>query len=142
MVVAYRIRCVFMKMSKTESEKKMEQRCMVLFRFLSNKSATEMWQAVQGAYREELSLSRHSVYDWHRQFENGRQSCMLTPHGGQPSTASTKVNVNTIAVIVQEDASLTVLEIAALVHISKSTVDNILKIEAATRMCVVGATFS
>ncbi len=85
-----------------------------------------MWQAVQGAYREELSLSRRSVYNWYRQFENGRQSCMLTPHGGRPSTASTEVNVNTILVIVQEDASLTVREIAALVHVSKSTVDNIL----------------
>ncbi len=113
-------------MSKTESEKKMEQRCAVRFCFLSNKSATETWQAVQGVYREELSLSQRSVYDWYRQFENRRQSCMLTPHGGQPSTALTKVNINTIAVIAQEDASLTVWEIAALVHISKSTVDNIL----------------
>ncbi len=104
----------------------MEQWCAVQFCSLSNKSATETWQAVQGAYREELSLSRHSVYDWYRQFENGRQSCMLTPHDGWPSTASTEVNINTIAVIVQEDASLTVREITALVHVSKSTVDNIL----------------
>ncbi len=99
------------------------------FCFLSNKIATETRQAVQGAYGEELSLSRRLVYDWYRQFENGRQSCMLTPHGGRPSTALTEVNINTIAVIVQEVASLTVREIAALVHVLKSTVDSILKKE-------------
>ncbi len=80
-----------------------------------------MRQLLQQACGDELVVKWWTayMYEWFKKLQEGWTSTELIPHGGCPSSSTTKINANTIAVIMKEDGTLTVRDIAAVMGIGQ-----------------------
>jgi len=53
-------------------QRNIEQRCVIKFCVKLNKSATETFDIIREAYKDE-AMYKTRVFEWHKQFENGRK---------------------------------------------------------------------
>ncbi len=97
-----------------------EQRFVIKYFFRLNKSATECFRLLQAAYRDQ-TMCRRAVFKWHKRFKNGSEQVITPPHSGRPVSAS-NIMQNMLDILLAEDDSLTQCQIAALMSISKGTV--------------------
>ena len=63
-----------------------EQHICIKFCFKIRKTTTETFQVLQQAYGED-AMGRTQMFDWFRQFKEGRTSVESNPRSGQPSTS-------------------------------------------------------
>lgn len=110
----------------SDRDLKNEMRCAIRFCHRLKKSAQETVDLLREAYKDDC-LGDSTIFRWYNSFTEGRESAELIPPSGRPVTASTEVNTNTIAVLMQEDRHLTVAEIASIMNISVGTAHSILK---------------
>ena len=119
-----------------------EQRICIKFYFKIGKTATETYQLLQQAYSED-AVGRTQVFDWFRQFKEGRTSVESDPHLGQPSTLRNEEMIAKVRTIVRSNRRLMVREIAGDCGISVGSCDAILTDNLhVKRVCVVCATFA
>lgn len=89
---------------------------------------------LQEAYKEDC-LGDSTIFRWYA-FEEGRKSVELIPPSCRQVTVSSEVNTNTIAVLMQEDRHMIVVEIASIMNISVGNAHSILKDKLQfTRVC-------
>ena len=78
--------CVIVIFTMCEST---EQRVCIKFCFKIRKTATETYQLLQQAYSED-AMGHTQVFDWFRQFKEGRTSIESDLRSGQPSASRKK----------------------------------------------------
>lgn len=81
---------------------------------------------IQEAYGED-ALSRTRVFQWHKNFWEGRDDVHDKQRVGPPSTSHTDTNVQKMRDVLNSDRRLSIRAIADEVGIDKMTVHNIIK---------------
>jgi len=84
-----------------------EQRICVKFCFKIGKTATETYQLLQQAFGEDAMGCTH-VFDWFRQFKEGRTSVESDLRSGRPSTLRNEKMIAKVTKIVRNNRRLTV----------------------------------
>jgi [histone H3]-lysine36 N-dimethyltransferase SETMAR len=107
------------------AELRQEQRAAISFCVRLGKTGAETLHLLKQAYGEE-ALGDSTVFRWHQQFKDGRESSALVPHVGRPVSTCDERQVNTVSAIIQEDPCLTVRDIEDFTLIPKSSVHRIL----------------
>ncbi|XP_039610931.1 protein GVQW3-like [Polypterus senegalus] len=105
---------------------KVEQRVNLKFLVKLNKTPTECFQMLTGAYGE-YCMSRARVFEWHKRFSEGRENVEDNERPGRPSTSRTEENVEKIRQMVRKDRRLSVRMIAETINIDKDTAWKILR---------------
>jgi hypothetical protein len=75
------------------------------------KSVIETLALLKVAYGE-YAMKNSSVFEWHRQFKEGRKDVQDDPRSGQPKTQRTDANVDRVRTLVRSDQRLGVRVIA------------------------------
>ena len=102
--------CVYVKSIFTICEST-EQGICIKFCFKIGKTATETYQLLQQAYGED-AMGHTQVFDWFRQFKEGRTSIESDPCLGRPSTSRNEEMIAKVRTVVHNNRRLTVREIA------------------------------
>lgn len=104
---------------------KLEQRAVIKFQAKLGTSATKTFEMMQKVYGDNC-LSRGRIFDWHKQFREGRVE--LEDDYRQPKTrnARTPEMIENIREIITNDPNATTRVIADILGISNSTVQTIL----------------
>ena len=73
------------------------------------------------------TISMHTVFRWVKAFKAGKFSVEDDTHPGRPKTSVTKANIAAVKIVVEQDARLSVKEIASCTGMSEGSVQTILK---------------
>lgn len=103
-----------------------QQRVCIKFCVRNGISGAKTFRMLQKAFSEN-SMSRASVFHWHKLFKEGRESVEDEPHQRRPRTATDELHVNQIKEMVLQNSRLTVKELSTAVGISEGSVKTILK---------------
>jgi len=76
-----------------EMDVKEQQRVAIKFCCKVDFSATKTVELIQKAYGG-AALSRTTIFEWHKQFPEGRESVKDDKHSGQPTTSRTNDNIS------------------------------------------------
>ena len=101
-----------------------KQRINVKFCVKLGKMATETLM-LRDVY-EDSSMSRTRVFEWHKQFVEGRGDVEDDPKSGRPCTSTTDIDIKKVQQLVCSDRCLTICVIANKVGMDKETVRTIL----------------
>ncbi len=103
-------------------------RTLVKFSCIRRKTSTKTFEKMTSVYSDDC-LSWIQEFALHKEFLEGWETDELcnSPCSGQPPTLSTKINVNTVRILTEEDCSLTCREMAAIMDCSNLTIENIMK---------------
>ena len=82
---------------------------------------TELW----GTYGPQ-TISMRTVFRWVKAFKVGKVSVEDDTRPGRPKTSVTKANIAAVKIVVEQDARLSVKEIASCTRISEGSVQTIL----------------
>jgi len=110
------------------SDCKSEQRVNIKFIVKLKKSATETFQLLTEAYVEDC-MSRARVFEWHKQFSEGRESLKDDDRPGRPRTAVTDDNNEKLRDVIRKDRRLGVLVVAEEVNLVRENVQRIIREE-------------
>ena len=102
-----------------------EQRINIKFCVKLGKTATETLKILHDVY-DDSSMSRTKVFEWHKQFVEGRENMEDDPKSGRPCTFTTDTNIEKVRQLVHSDRRLTIRVIANKVGMDKETVRTIL----------------
>jgi len=105
-----------------------EQRIRLRYCFRLGKTATEVHEMLQKAFKEE-ALSRTQVFEWFARFKRGEMNVEDHPHSGRPSTSRTDENVEKIREKINEDRQYTTDEISEATGVSWSSCQRILTVD-------------
>jgi len=78
----------------------MEQQINIKFCVKIGKSASETLAILTVVYGE-YAMKKWSVFEWHRQFKEGREDVQDDPRSGQPKTQRTNANVDRVRNLVR-----------------------------------------
>ena len=102
-----------------------EQRINIKYCVKLGKTATETLKMLCDVYGDS-SMSRTRVFEWHKQFVEGRKDVEDDPKSGRPCTSTTDTNIEKVPQLVRSDRRLTIRVIANEVGMDKKTVCTIL----------------
>jgi len=108
------------------SDKNVDQRINIKCCVKIGKSASETSALLTVAYGE-YAKKKSSVFEWHRQFKEGREDVQDDPRSGQPKTQRIDANVDRIRTLVRSDRILGVRVIAEELHMNRETVRQIVE---------------
>ena len=109
------------------SDKNLEQQINIKFYVKIGISASETLALLTGAYGE-YAMKKSSVFEWHRQFKEGREDVQDDPRSGQPKMQRTDANVDRVRrvrTLVHSDRRLGVRVIAEELNMNRETVQQI-----------------
>ncbi|GFX46940.1 protein GVQW3 [Trichonephila clavipes] len=96
-------------------ERSLEQRYAIKFCVILGKNATETFQMLQEAFKDNcISISQSGK--WHKAFKTGREEVADEPHSGRPTTARTEKNVDRVCEVLRTDHRLSIQQIADTLH--------------------------
>ncbi|XP_054928127.1 protein GVQW3-like [Dermacentor andersoni] len=104
----------------------LEQRVNIKFCVKLDKTATQTYELLRDAYRNE-TLSRARVFEWHKRFVSERTLVEDDTRQGRPATSRNENNVALIREIVQQDRTITLRMLSDALDISKTTCQQILR---------------
>ncbi|KAG5314820.1 MOS1T transposase, partial [Acromyrmex insinuator] len=88
-------------------ERSLEQRYAIKFCVRLGKNATETFQMLQEAFKDDC-ISRSQSGKWHKTFKEGREEVADEPRSGRPTTARTDENVNRVCEVLRSDRRLSI----------------------------------
>ncbi len=103
-----------------------KQRVAIDFCVPLDKGINETCALMHVSYRKECFANRTFRY-CHKLFRDGRIETGEMPQSGRPRSSPTEVNINTVAVTIEEDRHYSVKELENLLHIPKTMIYQILK---------------
>jgi len=109
------------------SDKNLEQQINIKFYVKIGISASETLALLTGAYGGYV-MKKSSVFEWHRQFKEGREDVQDDPRSGQPKMQRIDANVNRVRrvrTLVHSDRRLGVRVIAEELNMNRETVQQI-----------------
>lgn len=105
-------------------ERSLEQRYAIKFCVRLGKNATETFQMLQEAFKEDC-ISRSQSGRWHKAFKEGREEIADEPRSGRPTTARTDENVHRVCEVLRSDRRLSIQYIADTLNMSTFAVHGI-----------------
>ena len=90
-----------------------------------NKSAPETFASLTEAYGD-ATLSRTTVFKWHKAFKEGREIVEDDPRSGRPISSTNDQNVEVVRGVMAKDHRLSVRMIAEEMGLNKNAVHRIL----------------
>ncbi|UYV63349.1 hypothetical protein LAZ67_2003808 [Cordylochernes scorpioides] len=105
-------------------ERSLEQRYVIKFCLRLGKNATETFQMLQKAFKDDC-ISRSQSGKWHKAFKEGREEVADEPRSGRPTTARTDENVDRVLEVLRTDRRLSIQKIADTLHMSTFVVHGI-----------------
>ena len=102
-----------------------EQRINLKFLVRLGKTPSDALGMLQEVYGDE-EMSRSRVFEWHKQFKEGREDVEDDFRSGRPSTSKTVNNVERVKQMVRGDRQLTVRMIADELEFNRDSVWNII----------------
>ena len=112
-----------------------EQRINIKFCVKLGKTVTKTLKMLRDAYGDS-SMSRTRVFEWHKQFVEGREDVEDDPKSGGPSTFTTDTNIEKVQQLVPSDRRLTICVIANKVEMDEEMDYTILVDTWACERCV------
>lgn len=105
-------------------ERSLEQRYAIKFCVRLGKNATETFQMLQEAFKDDC-ISRSQSGRWHKAFKEGQEEVADEPRSGRPTTARTDENVNRVCEVLRSDRRLSIQYIADTLNMSTFAVHGI-----------------
>ncbi|UYV70267.1 hypothetical protein LAZ67_7002330 [Cordylochernes scorpioides] len=105
-------------------ERSLEQRYAIMFCVRLGKNATETFQMLQKAFKDDC-ISRSQSGKWHKAFKEGWEEVADEPRSGRPTTARTDKNVDRVLEVLRTDRRLRIQQIADTLHMSTFVVHGI-----------------
>ncbi|UYV71914.1 hypothetical protein LAZ67_9001136 [Cordylochernes scorpioides] len=105
-------------------ERSLEQRYAIKFCVRLGKNATETFQMLQKAFKDDC-ISRSQSGKCHKAFKEGREEVADEPRSGRPTTARTEENVDRVLEVLRTDRRLSIQKIADTLHVSTFVVHGI-----------------
>ncbi|UYV65265.1 hypothetical protein LAZ67_3003752 [Cordylochernes scorpioides] len=102
----------------------LEQRYAIKFCVRLGKNATETFQMLQKAFKDDC-ISRSQSGKWHKAFKKGREEVADEPLSGRPTTARTNENVDCVLEVLRTDRRLSIQQISNTLHMSTFVVHGI-----------------
>ena len=109
-----------------EMNAKHEQRVNLKFLIKSRLTPIQCWRSLQGVFNNQ-TMSKTQVRMWFKRFASGEEDSKDKRQSGCPHSECTPDNVNKVKGVVQQNARMTVREIATETELSRSVVHKILK---------------
>ncbi|UYV62871.1 hypothetical protein LAZ67_2002195 [Cordylochernes scorpioides] len=107
----------FQLLQHSAMERSLEQRYTIKFCVRLGKNATETFQMLQKAFKDDC-ISRSQYGKWHKAFKEGREEVADEPRSGRPTTARTDENVDRVLEVLRTDRRLSIQKIADTLHMS------------------------
>ncbi|GFV49703.1 protein GVQW3 [Trichonephila clavipes] len=105
-------------------ERSLEQRYAIKFCVRLGKNATETFQMLQEAFKDDC-ISRSQSGKWHKAFKEGREEVADKPRSGRPTTARTEENVDRVREVLRTDRRLSIQQVADTLHMSTFAVHGV-----------------
>lgn len=105
-------------------ERSLEQRYAIKFCVRLGKNATETFQMLQEAFKDDY-ISRSQSGRWHKAFKEGREEIADEPRSGRPTMTRTDENVNRVREVLRSDRRLSIQQIANTLNMSTFAVHGI-----------------
>ena len=112
--------------TSTQTNQKTEIRSYIKCRIRLNIDSKQIFNEVCGIYGPQI-ISVRTVFRWVKAFEAGKFSVEDDTRPGRPKTSVTKANIAAVKIVVEQDAQLSVKDIASCTGISEGGVQTILK---------------
>ena len=107
-------------------DQKTEIRSYIKCRIRLNIDSKQIFNELCGIYGPQ-TISMRTVFRWVKAFKAGKFSVEDDTHPGRPKTSVTKANIAAVKIVVEQDARLSVKDIASCTGISEGSVQTILK---------------
>ena len=107
-------------------DQKTEIRSYIKCRIRLNIDSKQIFNELCGIYGPQ-TISMHTVFRWVKAFKAGKFSVEDDTHPGRPKTSVTKANIAAVKIVVEQDARLSVRDIASCTGLSEGSVQTILK---------------
>ena len=91
-----------------------------------NIDSKQIFNELCGIYGPQ-TISMRTVFRWVKAFKAGKFSVEDDTRPGRPKTSVTKANITAVKIVVEQDARLSVKDIASCTGISEDSVQTILK---------------
>ncbi|UYV67491.1 hypothetical protein LAZ67_5000890 [Cordylochernes scorpioides] len=105
-------------------ERLLEQQYAIKFCVRLGKNATETFQMLQKAFKDDC-ISRSQSGKWHKVFKEGREEVADEPRSGRPTTARTDENMDRVLEVLRTDRRLSIQQISDTLHMSTFVVNRI-----------------
>ena len=107
-------------------DQKIENNSYIKCRIRLNIDSKQILNELCGIYGPQI-ISMHTVFRWVKAFKAGKFSVEDDTRPGRPKTSVTKANIAAVKIVVEQDARLSVKDIASCTGISEGRVQTILK---------------
>ena len=107
-------------------DQKTEIRCYIKCRIRLNIDSKQIFNELCGIYGPQ-TISMRTVYRWVKAFKAGKFSVEDDTRPGRSKTSVTKDNIAAVKIVVEQDARLSVRDIASCTGVSEGSVQTILK---------------
>ena len=107
-------------------DQKTDIRSYIKCRIRLNKDSKQIFNELCGIYGLQ-TISMHTVFRWVKAFKAGKFSVEDDTRPGRPKTTVTKANIAAVKIVVEQDARLSVKDIASCTGISEGNMQTILK---------------
>ena len=107
-------------------DQKTEIRSYIKCRIRINIDSKQIFNELFGIYGPQ-TISMRTVFRWVKAFKAGKFSVEDVTRPGRPKTSVTKANITAVKIVVEQDALLSVKDIASCTDMSEGSVQSILK---------------
>ena len=107
-------------------DQKTEIRSYIKCRFRLNIDSKQIFNVLCGIYGSQ-TISVRTAFRWVKAFKAGKFSVVDDTRPGRPKTSVTKASIAVVKIVVEQDARLSVKDIASCTGISEGSVQTILK---------------
>ena len=108
-------------------DQKTEIRSYIKCRIRLNINSKQIFNELCGKYGPQTISMRKIFFSWVKAFKTGKFSVENDTRPGRPKTSVTKASIATVKIVVEQDARLSVSDIASCTGISEGSVQTILK---------------
>src|ERR1043165_2234155 len=102
-----------------------EQRIVIKFLVKEGTPVVEIVKRLKAVFAEE-TLSTSTIYEWAKQFKEGRTSVDDDNRAGAPRTAVTRDNIAAVDLAIKQNRRISVLELSSNIGVSVGSIDTII----------------
>ena len=121
LVFSKRLKVIFSIFTMSEF---VEQRSAIKFCLQNEILVAETFRMLQKAFGD-LTMSQKNVYEWYKDFKEGRERVDDLERPGRPSTSTDEQHINQIKQLVYKNRRLTIRDLADTIGISRGSLNTV-----------------